>query len=98
MAFKEEFNAQIKRLKIKHKLTTMEAISQIMTELAFLVECAPDKEYEREEMEIIAEEKRKRVVEQKAKYRRLHRDKLAAYAKDYRIKYCGQRKVVNNYG
>ncbi|MDP2231611.1 hypothetical protein [Methylotenera sp.] len=92
MTFKDEFCTQIKRLKTKYELTTLEAVSQIMGELSFIVECAPDKEYELEEMEVLKQEKQEKVKRAKAQYRARHSSKLAEYAKDYRIKYCGQKK------
>ena len=92
MAFKEDFAHQFNRLKRKYELTSLEAVSQAMGELGFIVETAPDREYEKEEMEILKEQKAEKTREVKAKWRERNRQALAEYAKDYRIKYCGQRK------
>lgn len=90
MNFKSDFAIQFNRLKRKYKLTTLEAISQSMSEFSFIVETAPDKEYEKEEMELLEQKKIERNKEVKAKWRERNRQSLSEYAKDYRIKYCGQ--------
>lgn len=91
MTFKDEIAIQFSRLKKKYKLTTLEAISQIMIELSFLVEVAPDREYEKEEIELLEKQKIERRKEVKSKWRERNRQSLAEYAKDYRVKYCGQK-------
>ena len=71
MTFKDEISISFSRLKKKYKLTTLEAISQAMSELSFIVETAPDREYEKEEIEIIAT------------YKTIHYKQIEACAKWY---------------
>jgi hypothetical protein len=63
-----------------------------MQELSFLVETAPDKECEKDEIEALNQQRinARKLTQEKWKSR--NRDYLAQYAKDYRISYCGQSK------
>ena len=95
--FKNDLIKEFKRLQKKYKLTTLEAISESLTEISFLVETAPDKDLEKQIIEDEIKNKIEKDKQCKAKWRSKNRDKLALYAKDYRIEYCGQKKQHESY-
>lgn len=92
MCFKDEYVKQFDRLRRKYQLTTIEAISQSQTMLAYLIEFAPSQQSDIEEIERLKAERLQRKKEVALKWRKRNREMLSDYAKQYRIAYLGQRK------